>query len=50
MNWKEGCDGHPKQYDVLDDDEVNSIKKDYLFMRKISNKCVLPKYFENFNP
>jgi len=50
VNWKEGCDGHPKQYDVLDDDEVNSIKKDYLFIRKISNKCVLPKYFENFNP
>ena len=39
----------PKLFDELTNDEVNDIIKetDIFFMRKVSNKCILPSYFDN---
>ena len=39
----------PKTYDILTDDMIYDIlyKTRCFFMRKISDKCVLPSYFES---
>jgi len=53
-NFKEKSDDpklhtYPKTYDILTDDMVYNIldKTKCLFMRKISDKCILPSYFES---
>jgi len=48
-NWEEQkCS--PKTYDYLSNEIIKNIKKnpDLLFMRKVSQKCILPSYFDDF--
>lgn len=54
VNWKEISDSiydrnYPKTYELLTNEVVDKIKTDYpdcLFMRKISDKCILPSYYD----
>jgi len=55
VNWSENSDDInikklPKTYDILTNDIIKDIIKsgEYLFMRKISHKCILPSFYNNF--
>lgn len=57
VNWDEHSDTAdynilPKTYGILSNEQVAKIISvdSYLFMRKVSDKCVLPAYFEHFTP
>lgn len=48
-NWKESEDGkHPKTYTKLTNEMIENIldSEDPLFMRKVSQDCILSSYFD----
>ena len=55
VNWEEKSDNtidhkYPKTYELLTNDMVkNILLKNSFFLRKISEKCILPSYFDNLS-
>jgi hypothetical protein len=54
VNWSDKSDNeedrpYPKTYECLTNEMIEQMKETAcLFVRKISNKCILPSYYDNF--